>query len=103
MSWRGWLALIFAAWLIIAVLIPPIVSSQGANLANFFIVGIVFAIVGIFMMGGSKAAAWTLLISGIWLIIAAFIPPITGSKGGAITNGLIFGILGLVFSFFDRK
>jgi len=103
MSWKGWLTLIFAIWLIVASLIPGIVSHKGANLADFLIVGIVFLITGIFMLKGPKVAGWIVLISGVWLIISAFIPGITGSKVGSMVNGLIFGIIALIFAFFDRK
>ena len=103
MTWRGWLALIFSLWLIVASLIPGIVGSKAANLTDFLIVGIVLLIVGIFMLGTSKVAGWIELLVGIWLIIAAFIPGITGTKGAALGNGLTFGIVGLIFSFFDRK
>ena len=103
MTWRGWLALIFSIWLIIASLIPGIVGSKVANLTDFLIVGIVLLVAGIFMLGTSKLAGWIELILGIWLIIAAFIPGITGVKGAALGNGLTVGILGLIFAFFDRK
>lgn len=103
MTWKGWTVLIFAVWLIIAAFIPGIVSSSGGNLANFLIAGIVFVAAGIPMLKNAKTAAWIILISGIWLIIAAFIPGITGSKAGAMTNYLIFGILTAIFAFFDKK
>ncbi len=103
MSWRGWLTLIFAIWLIVASFIPGITGSKTANLVDFLIVGIVFLIAGASMLPTSKLGGWVVLLSGIWLIISAFIPGITGSKGGSITNGLIFGIIGLIFAFFDRK
>ena len=103
MGWKGWIALIFSIWLIVASLIPGIVGSKGANLVDFLIVGIVLLVAGIFMLGTSKVGGWIELLLGIWLIIAAFIPAITGSKGAAITNGIVVGILGLIFAFFDRK
>ena len=103
MSWRGWVTLIFAIWLIVASLIPGIVSSKGWNLADFLIVGIVFLITGIAMLKGPKAVGWVVLIIGIWLIISAFIPGITGAKGASMANGLIFGIIALILSFFDKK
>jgi hypothetical protein len=46
---------------------------------------------------------WTVLIFAVWLIIAAFIPGINGSKAGAMTNYLLFGILTAIFAFFDKK
>ena len=103
MSWKGWLTLIFAIWLIIASLIPAIVGSKAANIADFLIVGIVFLITGSLMLKKSKLGGWIILLSGIWLIIAAFIPGIVGSRYGSMTNGLIFGVIGLIFSFFDKK
>jgi len=42
MSWKGWVTLLVAIWLVISAFIPGIVDSQGANLANFLIVGILF-------------------------------------------------------------
>ncbi|HDG61525.1 MAG TPA: hypothetical protein ENG15_00790, partial [Thermotoga sp.] len=51
----------------------------------------------------NKAIGWIVLLVGIWLIISALIPGITGSKAGAMTNGLIFGILNLILSFFMKK
>ncbi len=101
MGWRGWLTLIFAIWLIIASF--ALTSSKTANLVDFLIVGIVFLIAGAFMIPVSKVGGWIVLLSGIWLIISAFIPGITASRGGSMANGLIFGILGLIFAFFDRK
>jgi hypothetical protein len=125
MSWRGWVVFIVAVWLIIGAFISGFtgngqvvtnntqsatstnVASGNGNylfsLTNFVIVGIIFATMGIFMFASSKAAAWITLLSGIWLIIAAFIPAITKSGSLSLTNGLIFGILTLTFSFFDRK
>ena len=125
MTWKGWTVLIVAIWLIVAAIIAAFIGTAPAstaannsatstavqqvyggklfNLTNFLIVGIIFAAIGIFMFTGSKAAAWIVLLSGIWLIIAAFIPSITGSKAGAVTNGLIFGVLVAIFSFFDKK
>jgi hypothetical protein len=103
MSWRGWIVLIFSLWLIVASLIPGIVGSKGANIADFLIVGVVLLIAGIFMLGTSKVAGWIELLLGIWLIIAAFIPGITGSKGAALANGLVVGIIALILAFFDRK
>jgi hypothetical protein len=55
------------------------------------------------MLGTSKVAGWIELLLGIWLIIAAFIPGITGSKGAALANGLVVGIIALILAFFDRK
>ncbi len=105
MSWRGWVTLIFSIWLIIASLIPGIVSHKGANIADFLIVGLIFLIVGIVTVKSdeSKGIGWVTLIIGIWLIISALIPGITGSKGGSMANGLIFGIITLILSFFNKK
>ena len=103
MSWQGWLTLIFAIWLVIASLIPGIVGSKVANIVDFLIVGIVFLITGATTIPKSKAMGWIVLLVGIWLIISALIPGITGSKTGAMTNGLIFGILALILSFFMKK
>jgi len=103
MSWKGWLTLIVAIWLIIASFIPGIVGSKGANLADFLIVGILFLVAGILMLSTSKTAGWIILLTGIWLVISAFIPGITGSKNAALANGLIFGIIALIFAFFERK
>lgn len=103
MSWKGWLTLVVAIWLIVASFIPGITGSKGANLANFLIVGILFLIPGILMLSTSKLAGWIITLTGIWVIISAFIPGITGSKGAALANGLIFGILALIFSFFEKK
>ncbi len=103
MSWKGWTVLILSIWLIVASFIPAITGSKAANLADFLIVGLVILIAGIFMLKTSKVAGWIELIVGIWLVISAFIPPIIGSKGGALANGLIFGIIALIFAFFDRK
>jgi len=103
MGWKGWLTLIFALWLIIASFIPAITGSKAGNIADFIIVGIVFLITGSLMLKTSKIGGWVLLLSGIWLLISAFIPGIVGSKAGAMTNGLIFGIIGLIFAFFDKK
>jgi len=103
MSWQGWLTLIFAIWLVIASLIPGIVGSKVANIVDFLIVGIVFLITGATTIPKSKAMGWIVLLVGIWLIISALIPGITGSKAGAMINGLIFGILALILSFFMKK
>ena len=103
MSWQGWLTLIFAIWLVIASLIPGIVGSKVANIVDFLIVGIVFLITGATTIPKSKAMGWIVLLVGIWLIISALIPGITESKAGAMTNGLIFGILALILSFFMKK
>jgi len=103
MSWQGWLTLIFAIWLVIASLIPGIAGSKVANIVDFLIVGIVFLITGATTIPKSKAMGWIVLLVGIWLIISALIPGITGSKTGAMTNGLIFGILALILSFFMKK
>ena len=103
MTWKGWTALIFSIWLIIASFIPAIVGSKVANLTDFLIVGLVLLGVGIPMLKTSKVAGWTELLVGIWLVISAFIPALTASKGGALANGLIFGIIALIFAFFDKK
>ena len=103
MSWQGWLTLIFSIWLIIASFIPGITGSKVANITDFIVVGIVLLITGSTFMSRSKAISWSVLLIGIWLIISAFIPGITGSKVGALTNGLIFGILSLILSFFMKK
>lgn len=103
MSWKGWTVLIFSIWLIVASFIPGIVASKGANIADFVIVGIVLLVAGVFMLGTSKIAGWVELILGIWLLVSAFIPAITGSKVGALINGLVIGIIALIFAFFDRK
>ena len=125
MTWKGWTVLIIAIWLIVAAIIaafigtapaansensaatsttvPQVYAGKTFNLTNFLIVGIIFAAIGSFMLSESKVAAWVTLLSGAWLIIAAFIPAITASKAGAVTNGIIFGGLVLLFSFFDKK
>ncbi len=103
MSWQAWLTLIFAIWLVIASLIPGIVGTQGANIANFIVVGIVFIITGATTISKSRTIGWIVLLIGIWLVISACIPGITGSKAGAMTDGLIFGILTLILSFFMKK
>ncbi|WGS64330.1 SPW repeat domain-containing protein [Marinitoga aeolica] len=104
MTWKGWTVLIFAVWLIIAAFIPGVVGSSSANLTNFLIAGIVFIAAGLPMLrNANKTAAWIILISGVWLLISAFIPGVTGSKAGAMTNDLLFGILTAIFAFFDRK
>ncbi len=127
MSWRGWTTLIFALWLIVAAIIIPFIPNNSSSvtngnnsaatnttatannntnvftLTNFVLVGIIFAAIAIFMFGSSITTASIILISGIWLIVAAFIPSITSSSAAGLTNGLIFGILVTIFSFFDRK
>ncbi|GAB4307310.1 SPW repeat domain-containing protein [Pseudothermotoga lettingae] len=103
MSWKGWLILLVALWLIVSVLIPNIAGSKGANLANFLITGIIFAAVSAMDLKQTRAVAWIILIVGIWLIISSFIPSITGSKTAAMTNGLIMGIINLILSFFMKK
>jgi len=128
MSWKGWTVLVIAVWLIIAAFISGFSGGNGAvannttenstnttatkgnmnsvnlfSLTNFIIVGIIFATMGLFMFSSSKVAAWITLLSGIWLIIISFIPAITSSSSASLTNGLIFGILVLIFSFFDRR
>ncbi len=103
MGWKGWTILILSIWLIIASFIPAIIGSKVANLTDFLIVGLVILIAGIFMLKTSKVGGWIELIVGIWLVISAFIPPIIGSKVGALVNGLIFGIIALIFAFFDKK
>ncbi|MDK2785621.1 MAG: hypothetical protein PWQ80_300 [Thermotoga sp.] len=103
MTVKGWITLIFAIWLIVSVLIPGISGSKGANLANFLIVGIIFLITGLTSLKDSRVPAWIVLLTGIWLIISAFIPGITGSRGAAIANGIIFGVLDLILSFYLKK
>ncbi len=125
MSWKGWVVLIVAIWLIIGAFISGFtgggqaaanntqsatntnVNSGSGNhvfsLVNFLIVGIIFVIMGIFMLSSSKTAGWIILLSGIWLIISAFIPGITRSGGASLANGLIFGILTFILAFFDKK
>jgi hypothetical protein len=103
MGWKGWVILILSIWLIIASFIPGIVGSKGANLADFLIVGLIVLILGALMIKTSKIGGWIELLVGIWLVISAFIPGITGSKAGAMVNGLIFGIIALIFAFFDKK
>ncbi|WP_206076353.1 SPW repeat domain-containing protein [Marinitoga lauensis] len=74
MTWKGWTVLIFAVWLIIAAFIPGVVGSSSANLTNFLISGIVFIAAGLPMLkNANKTAAWIILISGVWLLISAFI------------------------------
>ncbi|PLV57578.1 SPW repeat protein [Thermotoga sp. SG1] len=103
MTVKGWITFIFSIWLIVSALIPGISGSKGANLANFLIVGIIFLITGLTSLKDSRVPAWVVLLTGIWLIISAFIPGITGSRGAAIANGIIFGVLDLVLSFYLRK
>ncbi|AJG40666.1 MULTISPECIES: SPW repeat domain-containing protein [Thermotoga] len=103
MTVKGWITLIFAIWLIVSVLIPGISGSKGANLANFLVVGIIFLITGLTSLKDSRVPAWIVLLTGIWLIISAFIPGITGSRGAAIANGIIFGVLDLILSFYLKK
>ncbi|HEW92523.1 MAG TPA: hypothetical protein ENF81_08280 [Thermotogaceae bacterium] len=102
MSWKGWLVLIVAIWLIVASFIPGIVGSKVGNITDFLIVGILFLIASIPMLKTSKVG-WVILLISIWLLISAIIPGITGSKGGAMANGLIFGILAAILAFFDKK
>ena len=101
MSWKGWVTLIVAMWLIIAAFIPGITGHYGANLANDLIVGIIFAVLGFMMLpAGNKWQGWTIGISGIWMIIASFIPL---GKAGNLWNDLIFGLIVLIVSFFEKK
>ncbi|MCD6252848.1 MAG: SPW repeat protein [Thermotogae bacterium] len=103
MSWQAWLTLIFAIWLVVASLIPGIVGSRAANIADFLIVGVIFLITGGTTISKNRTMGWIVLLIGIWLVISACIPGITGSKAGAMTDGLIFGILTLILSFFMKK
>jgi len=103
MSWKGWLTFVIALWLIVSVLIPGISGSKGANLANFLIVGIVFLAAGLMSVKEFKLPSWLVVIFGVWLIVSAFVPGITSTRGGAIANGLIFGVLNLILSFFMKK
>ncbi|PLV58734.1 SPW repeat protein [Thermotoga sp. KOL6] len=102
MSGKGWVTLIVAIWLIVSVLIPGISGSKGANLWNFLIVGAIFLITGLAALKETRIS-WIVLLSGIWLVVSSFISGITGSKGAAIANGLIFGILNLIMAFYMRK
>ncbi|ACM22721.1 Putative uncharacterized protein [Thermotoga neapolitana DSM 4359] len=65
--------------------------------------GIIFLITGLTSLKDSRVPAWIVLLTGIWLIISAFIPGITGSRGAAIANGIIFGVLDLILSFYLKK
>jgi len=103
LNWQGWLTLIFAVWLVVASLIPGIVGSKAANITDFLIVGVVFLITGVTTISKNRTIGWVVLLIGAWLVISAFIPGITGSKAGAMTDGLIFGILTLILSFFMKK
>ncbi|MBB6063347.1 hypothetical protein HNP65_001817 [Thermosipho japonicus] len=102
MTWKGWTVLILSLWLIISAFIPGITGSSTGNLVNFLIVGIIMLVVSFPMFRGSRGIATTVLIFSVWLIISAFISGITGSKGGALTNYLIVGIVTLISSIFYR-
>ena len=102
MSWKGWVTLIAGIWLVVAAFIPGMLGT--GNLVNDLIVGIIVAIV-VFMMipSGSAWQGWVIGLSGVWMIIAAFIPQITQSYTGNMTNDLVFGILVLIISLFERS
>ncbi len=103
MSWKGWVALILGIWLVVAAFIPGMVGI--GNLVNDLVVGIVIAVVGFMMIpSGSAWQGWLIgLIGGVWMIIAAFIPTITGSYTANLWNDLVVGILVVIFSLFERK
>lgn len=103
MTWKGWVILILSVWLIISAFIPGIVTSSTGNLTNFLVVGILMLIVSFPMFKASKGVASGILIFSLWLIISAFISGITGSKGAAMTNALVVGIITLILSFFNKK
>ncbi len=95
--WQDWLNFILGIWLVIAAFIPGITGSQGAALVDYLIVGILVLVFAIWV-ARKKAAEWANVIFGIWLIIAAFIPAITGNKTANLWNSLILGILILIFA-----
>lgn len=103
MTWKDWTVLILSVWLIVSAFIPGIVNSSTGNLTNFLIVGILMLFVSFPMFKGSKGVAYGVLIFSLWLIISAFISGITGSKGAAMTNALVVGIITLILSFYDKK
>lgn len=103
MSWKGWIALILGIWFIVAAFIPGMLGT--GNLINDLVVGIVLAIVGFMMIpSGSTWQGWIIgLVGGVWMIIAAFIPAITGSHTYSLWNDLIVGIIVVIFSLFERS
>ncbi|MCD6245378.1 SPW repeat protein [candidate division WOR-3 bacterium] len=94
--WQNWVNFALGIWLVIAAFIPGITASKSGSLWNDLIVGVLVAIFAFMAIGAKKAICWINAILGIWLVIAAFIPGIVGSKSGNLWNDLISGIIILI-------
>jgi len=93
--WANWVNLVLGIWLIVAGFVlktPP----KTANFWNDLIVGIIVAILAYISTTTKRVICWINVVLGIWLIIAAFLPSIVGTKTGNLWNDLIVGIVVLI-------
>ena len=94
-TWQGWTVGILGLWLLIAAFLN--FTAKG-NMWDNLIVGIIVAVVALFMIKPKPWQGWLSLIVGIWLIIAAFITSLQAHTAN-MWNDAISGILLMIGGF----
>ena len=94
--WQCWAS--FGAGLWLAAISISLSRFPLFNTIDDFIVGIVVIILAVWSVLRKILPMWVATGLGIWLVIAAWIPGISGNTIPHLMNGLIFGVLIMVFS-----
>ena len=94
--WRCWASFVLGLWL--AAISVSLSRFPLFNTIDDFLVGIVVIILAVWSGLRRILPMWVTVAIGMWLVIAAWTPGISGNTISHLTNGLIVGILIMVFS-----
>jgi uncharacterized membrane protein len=94
--WQCWAS--FGAGLWLAAISISLSRFPLFNTIDDFLVGMVVIILALWTALRKILPMWITTGLGIWLVIAAWIPGISGNTTPHLLNGLIVGILIMVFS-----
>lgn len=94
--WQCWTSFGLGLWL--AAISVSLSRFPLFNTIDDFLVGIVVIILAVWSGLRKILPMWVTVALGVWLVIAAWTPGISGNTISHLTNGLIVGILIMVFS-----
>ncbi len=94
--WQCWASFGLGLWL--AAISVSLSRFPLFNTIDDFLVGIVVIILAVWSGLRRILPMWVTVAIGMWLVIAAWTPGISGNTISHLTNGLIVGILIMVFS-----
>ncbi|MFQ6065890.1 MAG: hypothetical protein ACE5K3_01265 [bacterium] len=94
--WQCWLGFGAGLWLASAAI--SLSQFRWFNTVNDLAVGVVVIIFAVWSGISKRYPMWAAAGVSIWLIVSAWIPSIAASKPSHLLNGLIIGVVIMVFS-----